>query len=62
MLDFIKYINPGWYFNHKILDIPYYVDFTKLDSKIIEKLSKTFHFEFFNEHYSPSLTSLTQNL
>jgi LmbE family N-acetylglucosaminyl deacetylase len=32
------------------------------ESKIIEKLSKTIHYEFFNENYNPYLTSLTQNI
>jgi LmbE family N-acetylglucosaminyl deacetylase len=31
-------------------------------SKIKEKIGKTVHYEFYNEDYSPSLTSLTQNL
>ena len=31
-------------------------------SKIKEKIGKTVHYEFYNEDYSPCLTSLTQNL
>ncbi len=36
MLDFIKYISPNWYFNRKIANIPYFVDYTSLDGAIIE--------------------------
>lgn len=36
MLSFKKYVSPSWYFNKKVQNIPYFIDFKLLDAKISE--------------------------
>jgi glycosyltransferase involved in cell wall biosynthesis len=39
MLDFVKNITPFWYFNKKVKNIPYFVDFTLCGAKIQENFN-----------------------